>query len=430
MMGILKNLQAKLSLFSIKEKWFLFAAMCSSYLISLDYALVRPVSNSLFLQAYGASALPYAWMLSIPMNFLIVVFYNKFIHKMGCLKMFLLIASVIAAGNTASSIWIGKGSFFPFIFYIWKDIYIMLMFQLLWSVIHSNVQIAKAKYLYGVLFGIGAIGGLSGSLLASKYAIQLGSESLLLGTLPIYLLLAWSYHKLIQYSSSLELGKDSDMQTGSSVKESLLLIGRSKLLKGIVLMVILMQVTSTITDFQFNTYLEQLYPSKDLRTAYFSKLLGWGNILTMSFQFIGVYVLIRYLGKLKTHLMVPLVLGCNCLAFLCYPVFGVISYSFLTIKCFDFSLFNVIKEMLYIPLKPQEKFKAKALIDVFMYRGAKMFASFFVMLVQLCVANSAVPLLSWITCILCIFWVFIILSIKQSYLEAQDSSLTPVSSDS
>jgi len=205
------------------------------------------------------------------------------------------------------------------------------------------------------------------------------------------------------------------MNKSSSLRDSFKLIANSKLLLAILCMVTFMQVTATITDFQFNSYLEKLYPEKDLRTQYFGRLLSFGNLLTMSFQFIGIYVFIRFLGKFKTHLMVPAVLCLNGLAFALYPVFGVISYAFLTIKCFDFSLFNVIKEMLYIPLKTEEKFRAKALIDVFMYRGAKVFASFFVLFLQLFFANSVVSLLSWVNVAIFALWCFVVASIREHY---------------
>ena len=116
--------------------------------------------------------------------------------------------------------------------------------------------------------------------------------------------------------------------------------------------------------------------------------------------------------------MVPAILCLNGLAFVVYPVFGVISYAFLTIKCFDFSLFNVIKEMLYIPLKMEEKFRAKALIDVFMYRGAKVFASFFVLALQVFFSDSVVALLSWVNVGLFVIWCFVVSSIRESYQDA------------
>lgn len=417
----LAKLRLEMASFSMKEKLFIVAAMLCSYFISADYAIIRPVSNSLFIQSFGAKAYPYAWLISIPFNLAVVAFYNKFLPRLGCFKMFVVTASTIALGNCFAGFHIASQHMAPFFFYIWKDVYVMLMFQLLWSVIHSTIELSKAKYLYGLFFGIGALGGLSGSLIPSFFAVSMGSEALLYSTLPIYLLLGFSYYFLIRNSGSVDRKVDEGMKKQTSLKESFSLIMSSRLLSAILLMVTFMQVTATITDFQFNTYLEKLYPIKDERTQYFGRLLCFGNILTMSFQCIGLYVLIKYLGKYRTHIMVPFVLCLNGLAFIVYPVFHVISYSFLTIKCFDFSLFNVIKEMLYISLRTEEKFRAKALIDVFMYRGAKVFASFFVLALQLFFSSALIPLLSWVNVLLFVSWCFVVASIKQSY--SYDKSL-------
>jgi len=44
-------------------------------------------------------------------------------------------------------------------------------------------------------------------------------------------------------------------------------------------------------------------------------------------------------------------------------------------KCFDYSIFRVAKEILYIPLSRDEKTKGKALIDILTFRIAKGFSS-------------------------------------------------------
>jgi ATP/ADP translocase len=77
--------------------------------------------------------------------------------------------------------------------------------------------------------------------------------------------------------------------------------------------------------------------------------------------------------------------------------------------------------MLYIPMKPEEKFNAKAFIDVFVYRGAKIFASLFVMVLQVYFTASLGSFLSWIMLLLCLCWVFIIISIKDSYADRAQS---------
>jgi AAA family ATP:ADP antiporter len=410
--------------FSPREKIFILAAMICGVLISFDYAIIRPVSNSLFIEHYGSNFFPYAWLCSIPLNLLIVSLYNRFLPRLGCFKIFIITAVTITLINALSAFFISSSRLFPFVYYVWKDIYVMLMFQLLWSVIHSTIDLSRAKYLYGLLFGIGASGGLAGSFLTGQWAVRLGSETLLLSTIVTYFFLGLCYYVLIKNSANIDQKLSKEVKKESSLQDSFALIKSSKLLISIMLMVVFMQVTATLTDFQFNTFLERLYPQKDVRTAYFGRLLGYGNILTMSFQLLGVYVLIRFMGKFKTHLLVPLVLCVNGIGFILFPVYGVISYAFVTIKCFDFSLFNVIKEMLYIPLKIEEKFRAKALIDVFVYRGAKVFASIFVISLQTLWATSLIPIISWINISIFLLWCYVVISIKKHYFDTEPLTLT------
>ena len=55
------------------------------------------------------------------------------------------------------------------------------------------------------------------------------------------------------------------------------------------------------------------------------------------------------------------------------------SLCFGAVKALDYSIFGIIKEQLYIPLGINEKFKAKAIIDVFAYRSSKALASLLIL---------------------------------------------------
>jgi len=169
-----------------------------------------------------------------------------------------------------------------------------------------------------------------------------------------------------------------------------------------------MQISIALTDFQFNSYLEQRIPSQDLRTEFCGRIVGFINILTTFFQFIGGFMLAKYLGLKKSHLLVPSILLGNVCLFLLFPSFPVITYSLITVKAVDYSLFGIIREMLYIPLDMEGKFKAKAVIDVFAYRTAKAGASFVVICLQ---AFAVTYLLSYVSMLLvgiCICWFFVV----------------------
>lgn len=414
-MGKLKEVWLEIKELSRKEKLFLLFAMLCGFLISADYSIIRPVSNSLCIHVYGSKIFPYIWLVSLPFSLAVASLYNYLLPKIGCLKLFIATTVVITTTNLLCAAWISESSVLPFIFYIWKDVYVLLMFQQLWSVIHATMKMKNAQYLYGFLFGIGALGAFFGSVIPGFFAVKVGSEFLLNCTLPLYFLLTINYFGLLKFSNHVEKDVSEKTKQGASLPQSCKLIFSSRLLTAILLITAFMQITATITDFQFQSYLENAYPDKDIRTALFGKIACLGNILTMFFQFIGTFLLIHFFGLQKSHLIVPVLLGCNAVSFLFFPVMGVLTYSFVMIKCFDFSVFTVIKEMLYIPLRVEEKFQAKALIDVFVTRACKAIASFFILFLQYFFSTDTVIFLSWVNLSLFFVWCFVIYSIKSSY---------------
>jgi AAA family ATP:ADP antiporter len=408
-----------------KEKFFLFFAMLCGFLISADYAIIRPVSNSLVIHQYGSKIFPYVWLVSLPFNLAVVSLYNYLLPKIGCFKLFIATSVAIIGGNLYSAAYISDSTVLPFAFYIWKDVYVLLMFQQLWSVIHATMKMQNAAYLYGFLFGVGALGAFFGSFVPGFFAVKMGSEFLLNSTAPIYLLLAGAYFGLLRCSNQVEKAVSEKTKQGASLPQGCKLIFSSKLLTAILLITAFMQITATVTDFQFQTYLENAYPEKDIRTALFGRIACLGNILTMFFQFVGTFLLVHFFGLQKTHLLVPILLGCNAITFLFFPVLGVMTYSFLMIKCFDFSVFSVIKEMLYIPLRVEEKFQAKALIDVFITRASKAIASFFILFLQYVFSGSTLVFLSWINLSIFALWCVLIVSIKSSYPAPDKLPVSP-----
>jgi len=389
--------------FSATEHLFIIGAMLCGFFISADYSIIRPVSNSLFITKYGTQFFPYAWMISIPLNLLLVGIYNKYLPKLGCLKTYLVVAGSIVAINYSCALLIKQLSFLIFFLYIWKEIYIMLMFQQLWSIIHSTVSLKHAKYLYGIFLGAGGVGSLLGSLLPGFFAVKVGSESLLYMTLPLYLCLTAAFVLTLKQSNQ---GHSLQLEEKIGAKEALLhgvkLMINSRTLTFIALCVLFMQLSATLIDYQFSTYLEQTILGKDLRTQYIGRVLGIGLGISVCMQFFGTYFLIQMLGIKRLHIGFPM----SILSFL-FPGFAITTLVFILLKACDFSLFTIIKETLYVPLSSDEKFRAKAFIDVFLYRFAKVFASLIILSLQVVLTSYLLPVLHSISIGVFISWVAI-----------------------
>ena len=393
---------------SAKEKLFILYAMICGFLICAEYGIIRPVSNSLFIHAYSTEWMPYAWLAAVPVNLLAVALYNRFLAKWGCIKMFVVIASLVLFGHVFCALFFQKIFALAFIFYIWKEIYILLMLQQLWSVIHTTIKMNHAKYLYGIIFGVGGIGSLCGSLIPSFCAQTLGSEALLYFSLPLYVLLILFYRHLIKNSEALNLKEELCISKSAPLMHGMKLIAGSKFLLFILCLVAFMQISSSLIDFQFNYYLEELIPDKDLRTQYFGRILSMVHFATIAMQFLGSFLLLQFLGLNKTHLLIPLTFIFFCMGTLVFPTAALISLSFIAVKSFDFSLFGVVKEILYVPLKTDEKFRAKAIIDIFAYRTSKSLAAFFIVVVQVFSLSNIVSILTWMNLLIFACWIFLI----------------------
>src|SRR3990167_6396300 len=167
----LNALKEKFTMLTGGRPLFILCGMICGFCIMGDYGIVRPVSHSVFLSTYGSQFFPYVWLAIVPFNFLVVELYNRFLPKIGIHRMFYTILAVIICVNTCAAIFVTKIPAFSFLFYIWKEIYVMLLFQQMWSVIHTTVKSDQAKYLYGVLFACGGMGCILGNAFSGTCAV-------------------------------------------------------------------------------------------------------------------------------------------------------------------------------------------------------------------------------------------------------------------
>ena len=387
------ELKKELAQFNRSEVIFILCSMLCGFFICADYSLVRPISNAIFITAYGAKAFPYAWLALAPFSLLIITVYNRLLPKFSCSKLLSCIIAVIVIGNLSAVFLLKRGGSFPFIYYIWKDVYVLLLFQQLWAMIHATVSLKRAHFLYGILFAAGALGGVFGSLIPGFFALKMGSETLLIFSAPILFTLLLLYTYALKHSRI-----DSRLPPTESrgVQQGLKQIAGSRVLLFILLIVIFMQTASTLLDFQFNTSLQAAISMKDLRTEYTGRVMSLVNIISFSIQLGGGFLLLTLLGLKRAHLIIPMILLSNAILSMFFPLFSIVTLSFITIKAFDFSLFTIVKEMLYIPLKTEEKFHAKSVIDVFAYRSAKAIAAIMILFT---------PFLSGILLFIFVIWI-------------------------
>lgn len=390
-------------IFNRAEKFFIFFAMLSAFCICGEYAITRPTSNALFLTLFTSKAYPWVWLATVPLNLTVIYLYNRFLPKIGPLKMLWTLALATIIINSLAGLFVSRFPELIFFQYAWKDIYVLLMLKQLWSMIHSTIPSGRAKYLYGCIYGMGTIGAITGSLVPGFLAVAFGSERILFLTMPVYLLLLFAYTMAFKRSGVAETFKQ-DLTPDPRPREALSLIRRTPILIAVLLLVVFMQVSVGLMEYQFNGHLELNILDKDLRTAYCGRLVGIVNIFSLILQFFGGFVMIRTLGLRGSHFLIPTLLVSSALFSIAMPTFAVLSFSYVFLKAIDFSLFGVVREMLYVPLQLDAKFRAKAIIDVFAYRTSKALISLGLLVLQVIAGSYLLQIASYVSIAVFIGW--------------------------
>jgi AAA family ATP:ADP antiporter len=106
----------------------------------------------------------------------------------------------------------------------------------------------------------------------------------------------------------------------------------------------------------------------------FSTVFAITNVVSMCVQlFLTSWIMTRF-GLMAALLVLPLVTLAGSVAFMAVPALWVGSLLNTIDNGFSYSINQSAKEALYVPTTPDEKYKAKAFIDMFVQRFAKAIA--------------------------------------------------------
>jgi AAA family ATP:ADP antiporter len=260
-------------------------------------------------------------------------------------------------------------------FFIWTSVYNLFVVSVFWSFMADLFTNAQAKRLFGFVAAGGSAGALAGPVLAATLARPLGTPALLLvsaaflgvAVLCIHRLLAWSAEQ--REDTPAEHRSAETRPLGGGVVAAIPLVLRSPYLLGIALFMLLFTTASTVLYFQQAQIVRDAFASSEERTSVFAAVDLAVNALTITIQVLLTGRLVRALGVAGTLAIVPVLLGLGFVALGFAPVLGVIVAVQILRRAGDYAITRPAREMLYVVLGREEKYKAKNFIDTVVYRG-------------------------------------------------------------
>lgn len=276
----------------------------------------------------------------------------------------------------------------PFVLYVWKDVYIVIMLEIVWSWANVVFRSTTARWAYGFFCAAGSLGSICGNLTVGMLASRFGTSSNLLFALPLFAVIGWvatwPAAQAARHRFAAAKQHPVDFELRPTTRRYLVLM---------LSLIVIVQLVITWLDFVYNQTLETAYPEVDARTAVTGQVYAAIDSVALILQ-LSTGALVRALTLPVVLVGIPTLVGASVGALLAWPGFVSAAASKTLSKAMDYSLFKASKEMLYLPLNYGEKTRAKAIIDMFGYRSAKGAAS---VLLMLLVSVVTVPALVALT---------------------------------
>jgi AAA family ATP:ADP antiporter len=263
-------------------------------------------------------------------------------------------------------------------FYIFGDLYNSLMVATFFAFLNDSVRPADARRLYGPIILGGVVGGAFGSIFVRAELDHFTPETWVLicaGITVGVVLAAGAAGRLVTRRGDPTVASRSRALPPEPVNPALegaRLVFRSRYLLAIFVLVGLYEIVSTLLDYQFTATVVH-YVAGD-PTKHFSTVYAVTNVVALVVQlFLTANIMSRFGVKAALLVMPSLILGASGL-FLLLPVLWIGSSLNTVDNAFNYSINQSAREALYTPLSRDEKYKAKAFIDMFLYRTAKVVA--------------------------------------------------------
>lgn len=350
--------------------WLYFYAVLASYYV------IRPVSDEAGV-AGGVNNLPWlftgtligmtianpafsALVARLPRTTFVSWTYRFF---MANLVVFFVLLQV---ADAQQNVWVGR------VFYIWTAIFNLFVPSVFWSFMTDIFNREQAKRVFGVISAAGTAGALTGSILTATLATLVPPMYLLLLSAALLELAVFSVRRLSVLSARLRdvpTASEAERPMGGSVLAGIGHVFGSPYLAAISSYMLLFTIVLTFLYFQQAQIVDATIADRAVRTAFFARVNVLTNVLALVLQLFVTAAALRVLGVALSLAVVPAVSIAGFALLGLIPVTAVVVGFQAIRRAGDFAITRPSREVLFIVLPREDRYKTKSFIDTFVYRA-------------------------------------------------------------
>jgi AAA family ATP:ADP antiporter len=290
-------------------------------------------------------------------------------------------------------------------FFVFVSVFNVLLVSIFWSVMADVFTNEQGHRLFGPISAGGTAGALVGPLLARGLVGTVGVPGLLLVaaalvalTIACVVALNRSGHARAPDAR----GVVRDLAIGGTTLDGLKSLSRSRYLLGIAGYIVGLSGTATIAYFQQGWIVQHILTDSESRTELFATLDLITNGITLLIQILLARMLLRRIGLPWVLAALPIITALGFIGLAAAPVLAVFALFQVVRRASDYGLARPGREILFTVIPREDKFKAKNVIDVVVYRASD--ASFAWLTALMAMGGLGVAATSLVALPVCAAW--------------------------
>ena len=306
-----------------------------------------------------------------------------------------------------------SGLFIP-VLYIWMEVVTILSIFQFWILAGEIFNARQAKRIFTFLGAGGSFAGMGAGYGIKPFVSTFGSENLLFLTIFFIGLSVVMAQMLRPFRMSRKSKKVNSKPVAKSKTEF------EPYLKSIALLIGLAAFVSKIIDYQFKMMAADAFPNQNDLVSFFGTYYMSTGAATLIMQFFVTGFILTRFGILAGLLVLPIFLAIGSSGFLAIGTLSAVFIAKFSDQVFKFSTNNAVQEILWLPVAPEKKKRAKPIIDGTIRSGLEGLAGIliFALVSFKLVPQDNIQLLSIIVILGVLFWLWNSFRLKDGYVNS------------
>jgi AAA family ATP:ADP antiporter len=256
------------------------------------------------------------------------------------------------------------------VFFVWVSVFNLFAVAVFWSFMADLFTSEQGKRLFGFIGAGGTAGALLGPIITIWLSVPLGPVNLMIAAAVFLELAVFCVYRL-ERAALVHTGPKAKVESiGGSAFAAIPELVRSPYMLGIGAWVALLSYAATVIYFEQAHIVSEAVKTAGLQTRIFASIDLAVSLLTLVTQLLVTGQLLKRVGTGLAAAALPAVYIVGFAALAVMPTLIVVVTVQVVQRWMNFAIANPARQLFFTVVSRAEKYKAKNLVDVVVYRGS------------------------------------------------------------